>query len=194
MNLASAFKKHYNLQNSSSLSLCYEISILALSVCALYLLSQVRLHLPWTPVPITGQSLGVLMIAASLGFKRGVGAVASYIALGAAGFPVFAGPASGMAYLTGATSGYLLGFIVAAIVLGLLVDHTQYFKKHRTSLALFFIGHSLIFVCGGLVLSQFIGWNAVWYQGIAPFLPGAILKTLIAAAVTPKVYSFVNRI
>ncbi|MCH2535419.1 MAG: biotin transporter BioY [Bdellovibrionales bacterium] len=194
MNIASSVKNHFQLQDSKTLSLAYEASVLMFGVSCLYLLSQLRLHMPWTPVPITGQSLGVLIIAASFGFKRGISTVTSYIALGAMGLPVFAGPASGMAYLTGATGGYLLGFIVAASVIGLLVDHTQYFKKHRTSLALFFIGHSLIFLCGGLVLSQFIGWNAVWLQGVAPFLPGAILKTIIAGALVPKLYQFTNRV
>lgn len=192
MNIASTLKNHLNLENSKSASLAFEASVLLFGISCLYLLSQVRLHMPWTPIPITGQSLGVLMIASSFGFKRGISAVGAYIALGAAGLPVFAGPASGMAYLTGATGGYLIGFIVAATVIGLLVDKTQYFKQHRTSLVLFFVGHSLIFLCGGLVLSQFIGWNAVWLQGVAPFLPGAIIKTILAGALVPKVYQLIN--
>lgn len=193
MNIAQAIKSELNLRDSKLNSLCFEISVLLFAVSSMYLLSQVRVHIPWTPVPITGQSFGILVIAASLGFRRGMTSVLSYIGLGAIGLPVFAGPASGMAYLTGATSGYLLGFVAAAAIIGWLVDNTQYFKKHRTSIGLFFIGHVVIFAFGSMVLSQFIGINAVWAQGVLPFLPGALLKTILASACVPAFYKFINK-
>lgn len=193
MNLPIALKNHLKIHHSKTLNLAYEATVLLFGVSFLYLLSQVKFHLPWTPVPITGQSLGVLTIAASFGFKRGAACVFSYIALGMLGLPVFAGPAHGLSYLTGATGGYLIGFMLSAIIIGLLVDYTSYFRAHRSSLVLFFVGHIIIFASGALVLSQFIGWNAVWIQGVAPFLPGAIFKTIIAGAAVPKLYSFLNK-
>ena len=85
-------------------------------------LSQVRIPLPFTPVPLTGQTFAVLLVGAALGAKRGLGALSLYLVLGAFGLPFFAGGASGLAYMTGPTLGYLVGFAAAAALTGFLAE------------------------------------------------------------------------
>src|SRR5215216_3274170 len=85
-------------------------------------LAQIEILLPFTPVPITGQTFGVLLVGAALGSKRGMAALLLYLVEGALGLPFFAGGASGLSILTGATAAYLVGFVVAAYVVGLLAE------------------------------------------------------------------------
>ncbi len=87
-----------------------DLVLIILGALFVAIFAQVKIPLPFTPVPLTGQTFAVLLVAASLGSKRGAASIALYIALGALGLPVFAGGASGMAYLSGATFGYLVGF------------------------------------------------------------------------------------
>ena len=84
-------------------------------------LAQVEILLPFTPVPITGQTFGVLLIGAAYGSKRGAATMIAYIAAGALGLPFFSGGGSGLRILTGATAGYLAGFVIAAYVIGAAV-------------------------------------------------------------------------
>src|ERR671923_256528 len=97
-----------------------DVILILLGALFVAALAQVKVPLPFTPVPLTGQTFGVLLAGAVLGSKRGAASMALYIALGAFGLPVLAGGASGLAYLSGATVGYLIGFVLAAYVTGLL--------------------------------------------------------------------------
>ena len=93
-----------------------DLTLIVLSALFVAAIAQVKIPLPFTPVPLTGQTFAVLLVAAVLGSKRGAASIVLYIALGAFGLPIFAGGASGMAYLTGATLGYLVGFVEATEV------------------------------------------------------------------------------
>ena len=145
-----------------------------------------RVTIPLQPVPVTGQTLGVLLAGMMLGRKRALTAIVAYLTLGLIGFPVFANGAFGLATLIGPTGGYLLGFIPAAFVMGWLGDKGWY-NKALTAVSALLIGHMIIFAMGLLWLAHFTGWSSVLAAGLIPFLPGALAKTLIAFAMIPVV-------
>src|SRR5690349_5478298 len=115
-----------------------------------------QIEIPMQPVPITGQTFAVLLIGALLGSKRGAAAIVAYIIEGAAGLPFFAGGASGMGIITGATAGYLVGFIAAAYVIGLLAERGLE-RSVRTSIVPFLIGTVIIYLFGVTWLSIVLG-------------------------------------
>ena len=143
-----------------------------------------RITIPLQPVPVTGQTLGVLLTGMMLGRKRALAAMITYLFMGLIGFPVFANGAFGLATLIGPTGGYLLGFIPAAFVMGWLGDK-GWFNNALTAITALLIGHAIIFVSGLLWLSHFTGWSNVLAAGLVPFLPGAVIKTLIAFVLIP---------
>ncbi|MDQ2691974.1 MAG: biotin transporter BioY, partial [Chloroflexota bacterium] len=99
-----------------------DLILISFGAIFMAVLAQLKIALPFTPVPLTGQTFAVLLVGATLGAKRGTASILLYIALGALGLPVFAGGASGLAYLSGATLGYLVGFVIAAYVIGRLAE------------------------------------------------------------------------
>ena len=128
--------------------------------------------------------MGVLLTGIMLGRKRALAAMITYIAMGIIGFPVFANGAFGLATLIGPTGGYLLGFIPAAYVMGYLGDKGWY-KGIVTALLSLIIGHAIVFTFGLLWLTNYAGWSNVLAIGLAPFLPGAAIKTLVAFVLIP---------
>lgn len=156
----------------------------AVGVLLLTLLAQVRVQIG--PVPITGQTLGVLLLGAAYGLPLGLVSVGAYLALGAAGLPLFAGSASGLAYLVGPTGGYLLGFVLAATLLGYLARRG--WDRGVLSCALMMmLASAVIYVPGVLWLKQVlgIGWSAALAAGVTPFLVGDLVKVAIAASALP---------
>jgi biotin transport system substrate-specific component len=155
-------------------------------------LAQVKIPLPFTPVPLTGQTFAVLLVGATLGSKRGILSMLVYIALGAFGLPVFAGGASGWAYLSGATFGYLIGFAIGAYVIGLLAERGLE-RRVRTSFLPFLLGTVIIYFCGvawlGIVLGSF---SRAVAAGFLPFLIGDMVKLLAASLVLPVAWKFVR--
>ena len=149
-------------------------------------------NLPVSPVPITGQTFGVLLVAMALGRVRGSAVVLAYLAEGAAGLPVFAGGAAGVGVLAGPTGGYLIGFLLAANFAGWLADHgwdRGYFK----SVLAMTVGSTLIFVFGLAQLSFFAPTGSVLAMGLYPFIVGGIIKISLAAVILPSVWKFVKR-
>ncbi len=155
------------------------------------LTARVAIPLPFTPVPITGQTLGVLLTAALLGSRRGALAMALYVAEGAAGLPVFAFGASGLRVVLGPTGGYLLGFVVAAWVVGLLCERGLDRRLHTSVLAMA-IGNFVIYLFGASWLSGFVGFQAALVQGVLPFLVGDAVKIALAAAAMPGAWLFLR--
>jgi biotin transport system substrate-specific component len=154
--------------------------------------AQVKIPLPFTPVPLTGQTFAVLLIAAALGAKRGAASMAFYIALGAFGLPVFAGGASGMTYLSGATLGYLIGFVLAAYVVGLLAERGLE-RSVRTSLLPFLVGTVIIYACGVTWLTILLGsFSKAVTAGLIPFVIGDIIKLVAAALALPAAWKLVK--
>ncbi|MHC1589264.1 MAG: biotin transporter BioY [Methermicoccaceae archaeon] len=161
------------------------------------LAAQVVIFLPWTPVPITAQTFAVLFGAVMLGKHWGGLSQSVYVALGVIGVPWFYGMSGGYEHLLGATGGYLLGFILAACVVGYLSDTYPTSRKGLSLLALFTLAIVIIY---GLGLAQLYLWLSAYSttptlfellaMGALPFLPGAILKVAFASgcawAVLPK--------
>jgi biotin transporter BioY len=143
--------------------------------------SQLTLPLPFTPVPLTGQSFAVLLIGASLGSKRGPAAVLLYVLEGWSGLPFFAAGA------TVASAGYLFGFVLAAAVVGFLAERG--FDRHfgRAVVAML-AGQAAIFLVGVPWLGTFVGMSHAIPMGLVPFIPGDLLKLLLAAATLPLVW------
>jgi biotin transport system substrate-specific component len=180
----------------------YELSIpkkLVVAVglaCIVGLLAQVRFPIPWSPVPITGQTFAVLLAGVLLGRWWGGASLAIYAGLGAVGIPWFAGWASGL----GATGGYIIGFILAALFLGHFTDKYIRARSFLSMLVLMlFANFILIYIPGliwlGLWLNMVAGTSAASFaallgMGVLPFIAGDITKAVLAAAmargITPK--------
>ncbi len=150
--------------------------------------AQVKIPLPFTPVPLTGQTFAVLLVAAAFGSKRGAASMALYIALGAFGLPIFAGGASGAAYLSGATLGYLIGFILSAYIVGLLAER-GFERSVRTSFIPFLAGTAIIYTCGVSWLAFELGsFDKALTAGFIPFLAGDTIKLLAASFALPAAW------
>jgi biotin transport system substrate-specific component len=154
--------------------------------------AQLQFILPFSPVPITGQTFAVLLLGALYGSKRGLATALTYIALGVMGLPVFAGGALGVARLLGPTAGYLVGFIAAAFVVGLLSER-GWDRKAWTTATSMLIGNSIIYMAGVLWLSRFVGWQAVLSTGFLPFLVGDALKLALATVLLPTGWRLIGQ-
>ncbi len=140
-------------------------------------LTQVRIPLWFTPVPITGQTFAVLLWPLLFGRKAGLGAVSIYLAAGMLGAPVFSG-FTALSALWGPTSGYLLGFLAAAAIMP-----TTDAPIGRILLSIVG-GTAIILASGGAVLGLFVGYENVWRMGIEPFVVGDVVKTIALLAST----------
>jgi biotin transport system substrate-specific component len=144
--------------------------------------AQIRIPVPFSLVPITGQTFAVMLIAALYGPRRGVATIVTYITSGAMGLPFFAGGAAGLAYLAGPTTGYLAGWIGAAWLIGTLMERGWSQRAWTTALAMW-LGSLVIFSCGVLWLSRFVGLQEAVVTGFFPFIPGDFIKIALAMAV-----------
>ncbi len=158
-------------------------------------LAQVSIKLPFTPVPITGQTFGVLLVGASLGAWRGLSSLLLYLLVGATGMPVYSGGQRGWEVVQGPTGGYLLGFVVAAAVVGILAQR-GWDKKLSSSLLAMLTGSVIIYVFGLLWLSRVLNADLAraLELGLYPFLLGDALKALLASAALPASWKLVNRL
>lgn len=152
---------------------------LVLAALAVAVLAQVRIPLPFTPVPITGQTLGVLLVGALLVPEDAGLSMVLYALLGGAGAPVFAGFGHGWHHIFGPTGGYILGFIPAAWMVSTLMRVEEVRHPWRVWLALL-AGNLTIYLFGLPWLSVFVGWRKVWSLGLVPFLAGDLFKLLLA--------------
>ena len=149
----------------------------AAGLVLLSLLAQIKIALPFTPVPITGQTFGVALIALLWGRRLGTAIVASYLAIGFAGLPVFANAAMGP------TVGYLIGMVISAWIVGGLTDRGWVARGFLRAWAAALLGSIAIFACGVAVLSLFLPAHQLLMAGVLPFLPGDFIKTALAAAI-----------
>jgi len=158
------------------------------------LLAQLVINLPFTPVPITGQTFGVLIGGMALGARRALLGMLLYVAVGLAGVPWFADHSGGLRVLGAPTFGYLVGFVVAAAVLGVLAERGLDRKPQLTLLAM----------VAGTVLIYFFGvtwlWNSLQISigtaialGLTPFLIGDAIKVLLATVLLPGAWKLVRK-
>jgi biotin transport system substrate-specific component len=169
-----------------------EVALILGGSLLIALSAQLQFVLPFSPVPITGQTFAVLLLGALYGSKRGPATVVTYLALGVMGLPVFAGGAFGLSRLVGPTAGYLVGFLAAAFVVGLLSERGWDRKPWATAVSMI-IGNGIIYVTGILWLSRFVGWQAVLSTGFLPFLPGDALKIALATILLPAGWKLIGR-
>ncbi len=163
----------------------YDAFLVVAGAQVVALLAQIAFPLPFSPVPITGQTFGVVLIGALLGSRLGAAALAVYILEGLAGLPVFAAGRSGLATLAGPTGGYLFGFVAAAWVTGWLAEH-GWDRRFVSSLAAMALGTAVIFLVGLAWLAPFVGMAQLLPLGFYPFVPGANVKLVLAAALLPS--------
>ena len=141
----------------------------------LALTSQLVIRFSFTPIPVAIHPTMAVLLGVLLGPKRGMAAVALYLLEGACGLPVFAGGMAGLPYMLGPTGGYLVAFAPAAFFGGWLA------QRMRTAPAIL-LGHLPLYLLGPLYLSLFISWGHVLMAGVLPFLPGCVIKSLVAAS------------
>lgn len=153
---------------------------------------RVAFELPGTGVPQTAQTIAVLLAGCVLGAAAANLCLVLYLLAGAAGLPVFAGGGSGVSTLFGPTGGYLLGFWLAACLLGYWRDRGWLSAGAYQPFLAALAGHALIVLLGGLMLSVSVGLAAAWFNGIQPFVAGALAKSLIAGALM-VVYFLIRR-
>jgi biotin transport system substrate-specific component len=149
-------------------------------VLLLSILAQVSIPLSGSPVPITGQTFGLTLIALLSGWARSGAVMAAYLAFGLAGLPVFADAGTGSD--VAASFGYLIGMAAAAIVMGYFADRGAA-GSFTKSLATALLGAAIIFAFGVAGLSLFVPGNALLSAGVLPFVPGAMIKSILAAAI-----------
>jgi biotin transport system substrate-specific component len=148
------------------------------------LMAQVAIPLPFTPVPVTGQTFAVLLVGALYGSQRGALTVGLYLLEGALGLPVFAGGTSGLGRLLGPTGGYLIGFVAAAWIVGRLCEHGWDRRVPTAALAML-MGNAVIYLCGLPWLALFVGPERSLMAGLWPFIPGDLIKLVLAAVALP---------
>ena len=162
------------------------------------LMAQVAIPVPGSPVPVTGQTLAVLLIGTTYGARLGLMTFATYLLAGIAGAPIFAPSATsanhGIDRLVGATGGYLVGMLVASFVLGYLADRKAD-QKFRTSFPALLLGDLIIFTFGlaWLHASLDLTWAATFKAGLTPFILGEALKIAITATSLPLMWRRISR-
>ena len=163
-------------------------------VIGLAALAQIAIPVPGSPVPVTGQTLGVLILGTAYGSTLGFTTFALYILAGIAGAPVFADGGQGLDRIVGATGGYLVGMLVATFVLGQLARF-RLDRKFLTALPSMLIGTVTTFSFGLIWLHQYTGqsWSWTFEKGLTPFIVGEILKIAIAGTSLPAIWRVVNR-
>lgn len=191
------FKNRYLLFKwRSNTSLANKTVLAFLVACFTGIMAQIIIPIPWTPVPITGQTFAVLMAGILLGRYWGGISQVLYVVVGLLGIPWFTGMHGGYTALIGVTGGYLIGFILAALFLGLFVDKYIKARKFLPMLGLMlFANFILIYIPGliglGIWIQKTTGSTpGIWYLlllGVVPFIIGDLLKIGGAAALTKGV-------
>jgi biotin transport system substrate-specific component len=168
------------------------VILIAAGTALLALSAKVNLPLPY--VPMTLQTLAVLMLGAAYGWRLGCATVIAYIAEGAIGLPVFAGPVGGLGPLVGPTAGYLFGFVAGAFVTGWLSER-GWDRNTAWLFAAMAIGHVIILAAGFAWLAYGIGLGSgkAWVVGVLPFIAGSVVKSALAATLLPAAWRLVDR-
>lgn len=155
-----------------------------------------KVQIPFYPVPVTMQTLVVLLIGMAYGWKLGAATVGLYLLQGAAGLPVFAGTPEkgiGLLYMMGPTGGFLVGFVLAAALVGYLAQRGWDRNIATTALAML-LGNAIIYVPGLLWLGSVVGWDKPVLQwGMTPFLLGDLAKLAVAALLMPGIWKMLGK-
>jgi len=161
---------------------------------ALFVILCARVVIPTQPVPFTGQTFGVLLVGGALGFRRGLAALLLYLAIGAIGVPVYSEGRAGIAVIQGATGGYLIGFVVAAAVVGRLAE-LGWDRRIGGALAMMAIATAIIYAIGVPWLKVVLGlsWPDAVAGGMTKFLIWDAAKLAVAAGIFPAAWWLIGR-
>lgn len=170
--------------------------VLIVTVGILVLAVAAKIKVPMWPVPITMGTFAVLAVGAAYGARLGLVTILGYMIIGALGFDVFAGSSAqayGLTYMMGGTGGYLVGYVLATVVLGALAQRGWDRSIGWMALAML-IGNAVIYLPGLAWLGQLYGWDKPILQwGLTPFLLGDAIKLALAAVLLPAVWKLVDR-
>lgn len=173
-----------------------DVALVVAGSALMALLAQLEVKLPFTPVPVTGQTLGVLLVGGALGSVLAGAALLLYLAWGAIGLPVYAGGESGIEYLGFGTpsAGYLWGMVIAAVLIGWLAEK-RWDRGVGSAIGAFLLGEIVIFTIGVGWLANSIGVpvEKALELGLYPFVVGDILKVLLAAGAFPLLWRLLKR-
>jgi len=160
----------------------------------LALMAQIAVPVPGSPVPVTGQTLGALLLGSAYGASLGFTTFATYLLVGFLGAPVFASGAHGLSRITGATGGYLVGMLLASLITGYLAGR-KWDQKIFTVIPTMLIGDLVIFSAGLLWLhhSLHASWATTFKFGFTPFILGEVIKIAIASTAMPTLWRFVPK-
>lgn len=172
-----------------SQSLVREVALMVAGVAIIGIAAQIVVPLSFTPVPITGQTLGVLLIGGAYGARRGGITSLAYVALGCAGLPVFASGSSGFEVLLSATGGYLIGMPLAAGVVGWASEH-GWDRRLRSSLIAMVAGNVVIYLVGAswLAVALGVGAGTAISLGVVPFVLGDVIKIGVVGSLLPAAW------
>ncbi len=173
--------------SSKQKSLTWNITLVLMASLFIALSAQINIPIPFSPVPVTAQTLAILLTGAFLGSRLGSYAVALYLFQGFMGLPVFAGGKSGLPALLGPTGGYLLGFVLAAYLVGWFMEH-GWNKGIPNTIAALVLGNLAIYLIGLPWLALYIGAEAALPMGFAPFIIGDLVKIILVAGVLTVEY------
>lgn len=170
------------------------IALIVAGAMLIYLSALVVIPLAFTPVPITGQTFGVLLVGGALGFRRGLASVALYVLVGLVGVPFFAENKGGVEVILGGTGGYLVGFIVAGAIVGRLAE-LGWDRTIVGSIAAMAIGSLVIYAVGVPWLAVVAGFGPLEAieKGLTPFLLTDTIKLLAVAGLFPAAWWIVGR-
>jgi len=151
-----------------------------------------QITIPWQPVPFTLQTLSVMLCGLALGAKKGLLSQLLYIAIGAAGAPVFQNGSYGWHVIVGSTGGYIVSFAIVSALLGSLAQSGWTKNVWKTAAAMA-IGSAIILGVGSAWLAGFIGWPSAFKGGVAPFVVPEILKAAVVILALPAAWKITNR-
>jgi biotin transport system substrate-specific component len=170
------------------------VALIAVGALFIFLTARIAIPIPGSPVPITGQTFGVLLVGGALGFRRGAMSIALYVLIGLIGLPFFAEGKGGVSVILGATGGYLVGFLVAGSVVGRLAE-LGWDRRMIGALGAMAIGNVVIYLIGvpWLMAVAHLDLASGIAKGLTPFLVGDAIKLLLAAAAFPAAWWVVGR-
>jgi biotin transport system substrate-specific component len=174
-------------------SLARDVALVVGVAAFMSLVAQLSFKLPNNPVPITGQTFGVLLAGAAVGPLRGLAGQLLYLAIGWAGLPVFASHEHGWSVLSGGNGGYFVGFLLATLLVGWHARHGVD-RRLDTLAGSFLLATALIYVPGVWWLAHFYHWSytTAISKGVAPFILGDFLKALAAGTLLPAAWKLVG--
>lgn len=171
-----------------------DVALVVAGALFIYLTARISIPVPGSPVPITGQTFGVLLVGGALGFRRGLIAIALYVLLGVVGLPFFAEGKGGLTVIWGATGGYLIGFMVAGAIVGRLAE-LGWDRHIGGALGAMLVGSVIIYAIG-LPWLKVVGGGSVEEtiaKGLTPFVLYDAVKLVLAAALFPTAWWVVGR-